>query len=284
MSDAATLHEKQIDYWNGEGGSHWVDRQAQTDAMLAPVTDILMETAAVARGAHALDIGCGCGDTTVRLAEAVGPAGHVTGIDVSGPMLAVAAARLQAYPQAATLLADAARHPLPEAASDLVLSRFGVMFFGDPQAAFANLHRALKPSGRLVFACWRRFDENGWAKLALAAAYGHVPRMPRMDPRDPGPFAFADPAYVAEILAGAGFHRTTVTPVDLKIAPLAGGTLAETAGQLLEIGPASRAVAGHPPETVAAVKRDIEQALAPHRGDDGVIRLPAAIWIVEAGA
>lgn len=283
MTDAASLHERQRDYWNGEGGSHWVHRQAQTDAMLAPVTAVLMAKAAVPAGARALDIGCGCGDTTVRLAEAVGPAGHVTGIDLSGPMLAVAADRLKPWPQADTLLADAASHRLPPATTDLILSRFGVMFFGDPKAAFANLRRSLKPGGRLVFACWRRFDENGWARLALAAAYGHVPRMPRMDPRDPGPFAFADADYVREILDAAGFTGATLTPVDLDIAPLAGGTPAETAEQLLEIGPASRALAGHPPETVAAVARDIEKALAPYQGPDG-IRLPAAIWLVEARA
>ncbi|MFX8516178.1 methyltransferase domain-containing protein, partial [Acinetobacter baumannii] len=91
------------------------------------------------------------------------------------------------FPHASALLADAATHPLPAASADLVLSRFGVMFFGDPKAAFANLRRGLRPGGRLVFACWRRFDENVWAKLALVAAYGHVPRLPRPDPRDPGP-------------------------------------------------------------------------------------------------
>lgn len=283
MTDAAGLHEKQLDYWNGEGGSHWVARQAQTDAMLAPVTDILMDKAAVEAGIHVLDIGCGCGDTTVRLAEAAGPSGRVTGIDVSGPMLEVAAARLKTYPQAGTLKADAASHVLPAASADLILSRFGVMFFGDPKAAFANLRRALKPGGRLVFACWRRFDENGWAKLALVAAYRHVPRLPPMNPRDPGPFAFADADYVREILGDAGFSDATLTPIDLKIAPLAGGTPAETAEQLLEIGPASRAVAGQPPETIATVKHDIEAALAAHQGPDG-IRLPAAIWLVEAQA
>ncbi|MGQ3031739.1 MAG: class I SAM-dependent methyltransferase [Ferrovibrionaceae bacterium] len=281
MSDTASLHQRQIDYWNGEGASHWVERQAQTDAMLQPVTAALLTRASAMPGNHVLDVGCGCGDTTLRLAEAVGPAGRVTGIDISAPMLAVAADRLRGFPQAGTLLADAAGQPLP--AADLIVSRFGVMFFGDPKAAFANLRRALRPGGRIVFACWRRFDENVWARLALMAAYGHVPRLPRMDPRDPGPFAFADPGHVGEILDAAGFTGAAIDPVDLAIAPLAGGTLAETATQLLEIGPASRAVAGQPPETVAAVARDIEKALEPYQGVDG-IKLPAAIWIVEARA
>lgn len=281
MSDTASLHQRQIDYWNGEGASHWVERQAQTDAMLQPVTAALLTRASAMPGNHVLDVGCGCGDTTLRLAEVVGPAGRVTGIDISASMLAVAADRLRGFPQAGTLLADAAAQPLP--AADLIVSRFGVMFFGDPKAAFANLRRALRPGGRIVFACWRRFDENVWARLALMAAYGHVPRLPRMDPRDPGPFAFADPGHVGEILDAAGFTGAAIDPVDVAIAPLAGGTLAETATQLLEIGPASRAVAGQPPETVAAVARDIEKALEPYQGVDG-IKLPAAIWIVEARA
>lgn len=281
MSDASTLHEKQIDYWNGKGADHWVHAQAQTDAMLAPVTAALMDKARIPARARVLDIGCGCGDTTVELARAVGPDGHVTGIDVSGPMLAVAADRLKPFSQAATLLADAASHPLPPASADLILSRFGVMFFGDPVAAFANLRRALKPGGRAVFACWRKFDENRWAKLPLVAAYGHVPRMPPVGPTDPGPFAFADPDRVRTILADAGFTAITVTPVDLAIMPLAGGNAAETAEQLLQIGPASRAVDGHPAKVRAAVARDIEKALEPFWGPGG-ISLPAAIWLVEA--
>lgn len=281
MSDTASLHQRQIDYWNGEGASHWVERQAQTDAMLQPVSAALLTRASAMPGNHVLDVGCGCGDTTLRLAEAVGPGGRVTGIDISAPMLAVAADRLRRFPQAATLLADAAAQPLPPA--DLIVSRFGVMFFGDPKAAFANLRRSLRPGGRIVFACWRRFDENVWARLALMAAYAHVPRLPKMDPRDPGPFAFADPGHVGEILDVAGFTDTAMDPVDLAIAPLAGGTVAETATQLLEIGPASRAVAGQPPETVAAVARDIEKALEPYQEGDG-IKLPAAIWLVEARA
>ena len=281
MSDATALHEKQIDYWNGKGADHWVHAQAQTDAMLAPVTAALMDKAQVPAGAHVLDIGCGCGDTTVALARAVGPAGHVTGLDVSGPMLAVAADRLKPFSQAATLLADAASHPLPPVSADLILSRFGVMFFGDPVAAFANLRRALKPGGRTVFACWRKFDENRWAKLPLVAAYGHVPRMPPVGPTDPGPFAFADSDRVRTILADAGFADITLTPVDLAITPLAGGNAAETAEQLLEIGPASRAVDGHPAEVRAAVARDIQKALEPFWGPGGV-SLPAAIWLVEA--
>ncbi len=281
MSDASTLHEKQIDYWNGKGADHWVHAQAQTDAMLAPVTAVLMDKARVPAGARVLDIGCGCGDTTVALARAIGPDGHVTGIDVSAPMLAVAADRLKSFAQADTLLADAATHALPPSSADLILSRFGVMFFGDPVAAFANLRRALKPGGRAVFACWRKFDENRWAKLPLVAAYGHVPRMPPVGPTDPGPFAFADPDRVRNLLAGAGFADVTLTPVDLAIAPLPGGNTAETAEQLLEIGPASRALDGHSAETRAAVARDIEKALEPFKGPDG-IRLPAAIWLVEA--
>ena len=187
MSDASDRQRDQIDYWNNAGGVKWTAAQEQTDLMLAPASEALLERARPEPGMAALDIGCGCGATTLELVKRVGPNGRVLGVDVSQPMLACAKARLSSYPEAQLVLADAAVHPFAPFA-DLAISRFGVMFFGDPAGAFANIRKAIKPSGRLVFACWRKLEENLWMQVPLHAVYSAgVPRATRPGPDDTGP-------------------------------------------------------------------------------------------------
>jgi SAM-dependent methyltransferase len=283
MTDAATLHQDQIAYWNGVGGAKWVTQQARTDIMLAPVADALIAHAAVPQGANVLDIGCGCGATTLILAEKVGPNGGVTALDVSAPMLDVARRRLAGFDAVRCVVADAATYSFSPAAADLLVSRFGVMFFGDPVAAFANMRRGLKQSGRVVFACWRPIDQNPWMQLPLHAAYKHVPRLPRPAPDDPGPFSFADPARVTRILTGAGLTPPRFTPLDVMIDLATGGGIEEAVEQACEIGATSRAIDGQPHDAVAAVKAAVREALAPHVTPTGV-RLAGAVWLVDSAA
>jgi ubiquinone/menaquinone biosynthesis C-methylase UbiE len=202
--DTPQGHEQnadQIAYWNGPGGARWAERQASQDVLLAPVADLLIDRAKPAPGERVIDVGCGSGATTNAFAQKVGLSGHVFGIDVSGPMLERAR---QVTPKDAPVtyaLADATVYPFNPASFDLLASRFGVMFFADPVRSFANLRRALRPTGRLAFACWREPRENPWMMAPLQAVYQHVPKLPQMGPEDPGPFAFASEERVRRILA-----------------------------------------------------------------------------------
>jgi ubiquinone/menaquinone biosynthesis C-methylase UbiE len=156
--ELAARHEAnadQIAYWNGPGGQHWADRQQAQDIVLAPVSGALIDRAKARPGERIVDVGCGCGATTIALAQKAGLGGHVLGIDISAPMLARARQLLPAGLPADFVLADATVYPFDSESVDLVVSRFGVMFFAEPARSFANLRKALRPTGRLTFACWR---------------------------------------------------------------------------------------------------------------------------------
>ena len=273
----------QIAFWNESGGARWAKHQETLDVVLAPLAEGLLARAAVRPGERVVDIGCGCGATTLLLARAVGPAGHVLGIDVSVPMLARAAERLPKGGPVELVCADATTHRFARASFDLLCSRLGVMFFAEPARAFANLRTALKPGGRLRFVAFRAARENPWMMLPLHAAYEHVPRLPQLGPEEPGPFAFASEARVRGILGEAGFAEVELEPYDLELDIAAGRGLDAAVAMALEIGATSRAVAGQPPEIRQAVARSIGAAVEPYvRG--GAVPLPAAVWFARAAS
>jgi SAM-dependent methyltransferase len=271
----------QIAYWNGPGGQRWTDRQQAQDIMLAPVSDILIDRARPSAGERIVDVGCGCGVTSVALAQRVGAAGHVLGIDISAPMLARARQIAPAGLPVDFALADATIYPFDPASIDLLFSRFGVMFFADPALSFANMRRALRPTGRLAFACWREPRENPWMMTPLQAVYQHVPKMPPQGPEDPGPFAFASEARVHRILSEAGFLDIAMEPCGLMLDIAIGRGLEAAAESALEIGPASRALEGQPPELRATAKNSVREALAPFAKGQ-TVSLPGSIWVVTA--
>lgn len=273
----------QIAYWNGPGGQHWADRQPTQDIVLAPVSGILIDRAKAKPGERIVDVGCGCGATAIVLAQKVGPAGHVLGIDVSAPMLARARQLVPADLPVEFVLADATVYPFVPASFDLVASRFGVMFFGEPALSFANLRRALRPSGRLAFACWRDPRDNPFFMAPLQAVYKHAPKLPQLGPEDPGPFSFASEARVHRILGEAGFSAIEMEPCNLSLDIAVGRGLDAAVEAALEIGPAARALAEQPPEVRAAATNSIREALAPFASGQSV-PLAASIWIVTANA
>lgn len=271
----------QIAYWNGPGGQRWADRQAAQDILLKPVLDVLIDRAQVKPGERIIDVGCGSGATSIAFAQRVGPSGRVLGIDVSAPMLARARASAAKDSPIDFVLADATVHPFEPAGFDLLASRFGVMFFADPALSFANMRKALRPSGRLAFACWREPRENPFFMTPLQAAYKHVPKLPQMGPEDPGPFAFASEARVRRILTDAGFTDIGLEACPLSLDAAIGRGLDAAVQGSLDIGPVSRALDGQPEETRSAVAQSIREALTPFVKGDAVL-LPASIWIVTA--
>jgi SAM-dependent methyltransferase len=281
MTPAQAFNEDQRAYWNGVDGEYWTSNQNRLDRTLAPVTGPLLAFAAPLPGSTVIDVGCGCGATTVEIAHAVGPSGRVVGIDVSSPMLALAAERLRPFANTTCLVGDASALPLGDLGAELIVSRFGVMFFGDPVAAFANLRTGLIAGGRLRFACWRPINENPWIQIPLHAVYEHVPRLPKPDPEEPGPFSLGDSARVTQILMAAGFEGPSFTPLDIPMDIAAGGTLEDAVIQSSAMGPAKRALADQSDDIRAAALESIRRALAPYASPEGV-RLPGAVWLVAA--
>ena len=273
----------QIAYWNGDAGRHWTDRQSVQDVLLAPVTEKLIARVAARPGQRILDIGCGTGAISMALARQVAPSGHVLGIDISVPMLERARQLTGRELPADYVLADATVYPFDPESFDVLVSRFGVMFFADPVLSFRNLRRSLRPKGRLVFACWREPRENGWMMAPLMAVYKHVPKLPPVGPEEPGPFAFADDARVKRILAEVGFVDIEMEACPLTFDVAAGRGLEAAIEGALEIGPAHRALEGHPQQVVAAAIQSIREALTPFVKGQSVL-LPGAIWLVTAHA
>jgi ubiquinone/menaquinone biosynthesis C-methylase UbiE len=266
---------EQIEYWNGAVGERWAAFQDVLDKALSAISGATLSFAAATPGERALDIGCGCGTTTFALAKAVGPGGSVTGVDISEPMLKVARGRGTGVN---FMKADAATH-LFHPTHDLVFSRFGVMFFADPTAAFANIRKGLKPHGRLAFVCWRNAQENLWASVPIAAARPLLPPQEPVDPLAPGPFAFADDARIRTILAEAGYRNIHIEKLDTVMEM--GATAQDAAEQALRVGPLSRAATGLDEETRTRIRDVVQRALAPFAGPAGVAPA-AACWLVGA--
>ncbi len=282
--DAPTGHDlnaDQIAYWNGPGGQRWTDRQQTQDMMLAPVCDILIDRAKVKSGERIIDVGCGCGATTTALAQKTGPTGRVFGVDISAPMLTRARQIAPGDLPVDFVLADATVYPFDPASFDLLVSRFGVMFFAQPALSFANMRKALRPSGRLTFACWREPRDNPWMLTPLQAAYKHVPKLPQLGPEDPGPFSFASEQRVHRILGEAGFSGIAMEPCNLSLDVAVGRGLDAAVETALEIGPASRALQGHPSDIRAAAANSIREVLARY-AQGQTVPLGASIWIVTA--
>jgi len=271
----------EIAYWNGPAGERWVSRQETQDALLAPAGEALLARAKVQPGERVLDIGCGWGGMSIELARRVAPGGRVLGLDVSGPMLARARTLQPPGLPLEFVQGDATVYPFEAGAAGLLFSRFGVMFFGDPLRAFANLRTGLRRGARVAFACWRELAANPWLMLPLEEAYRHVPRLPEAGPEDPGAFSFASAARVRAILERAGFAAIEFEPVGLSLDLATGRGLESALGTAIGIGPAARALEGQPVQLKAAATAAIRAALARHLVGEQVL-LAGSIWIVSA--
>ena len=276
-------NDAQIDYWNGKAGEKWVEHSNRLDGMLAPFADAVLEAASIQPGERALDIGCGAGALTLAATAKSGGTAGSMGVDVSEPLLALARQRAaDAGSPAVFEHADASAVSIADKL-DLMISRFGVMFFEDPSAAFANIRGQIKPGGRLTFMCWQTLQVNDWAFAPLQAALPLLEELPAPpDPTAPGPFAFADKDRVASVLRNAGWSDISVDPFNTHIT-LPGDTVETSAKFMLQIGPLARLIA----EQNLDAKR-VEQALTERLSgevqDDGRVAMRSACWLVQAEA
>ncbi|MBY0401072.1 class I SAM-dependent methyltransferase [Myxococcota bacterium] len=274
----STGNDEQIEYWNGKAGQTWVRSMDRIDGMMVPVTEALLERAAPKAGERAIDVGCGCGSTALELLRR---GALVFGIDVSEPMLALAKERAKAegFQGFAFKRADAATQPLtPD--HELVLSRFGVMFFAQPVEAFRNIRTGMTPGGRLCFVCWQSMAENAWMSTAGQAVVPFLTKPATApDPRAPGPFAFADRDYLRGILEAAGFASIEIEDFRPKLH--VGDDLDQAMAFQKDIGPVARALAELEGETREQALAAARAALARHLGPKG-IDLGAACWLVSA--
>ena len=281
VPNALENHEAQRVYWDGAGGDKWIRRSADVDINVAPAQKAAIEAADIRAGARVLDIGCGCGASTLAIAERVGAGGRVLGVDISQAMIAEAKRVSRGLRHVEFRLADASKDDFSEARFDRMFSRFGVMFFGDPVAAFTHLRGALATDGRLTFVCWRPVVENPWMRIPFNAVCKHAPRPPRPGPEDPGPFSFAEPERVTRILTQAGFAEPRFTKFDFDMDLALGQGLEAAVESAATIGPASAALADQPDEIRTAAYEELRKELAPYEKDRRV-PLAAAVWIVSA--
>lgn len=279
MSDP--VRPTQVEYWNSKVGEEWARQADRTDTMFADLTQATFKALDLKPGERALDIGCGAGETTLAAAQRVGANGHAIGVDISKPLLDLARARSKTIGNIDFIEADAGTTNIPGAPFDAAFSRFGVMFFDNPVAAFTRIRANLRPGGRLAFICWRGFNENAWTSGPVRALTPMLPAsLPPPDETLPGPMFFADPNKAKSVLGSANWRDISVEPWDgpLRI----GATAEDAAAYLLKIGPSARAIAEHKLDPAKAEQLIVED-LAKSQGPDGV-SLAAACWIVRASA
>ena len=283
LDERFSANPQQAEYWNATAGENWAKYDAEMDQRLRPMTFELLRRSEAGPGQRVLDVGCGAGSMTEQIARAVAPSGSVMGLDISEPLLAVARNRCAALENVTFHNADAQVHPFAPESMDILMSRFGVMFFNDPFAAFANLRTALRPGGRLHFACWASAERNQWFSLPLEIAKAHLGPPDPAPARAPGPLAFAEGDYVAEILSAAGFQDIRIELVETSVA--SPDSPERQAELYLRMGPAARLMAAKSPEpaTVAALIAELTAALRDHATSDGVA-LGATVQYVAAVA
>lgn len=262
---------------------HWVSQQADLDGLMAPVLDGVFARANLRPGQRVLDVGCGTGTSTLRALQAVAPDGHVTGADISEPMLSQARKASDGLANVEFITADAAHHAFDAATYDTVISRFGVMFFANPQIAFANIRKAMKPGARIHMACWSNLRANPWFEVPMYAAKNQLGAPPKVDPDAPGPLAFRDIDRVTGILKSAGFDDITGAAEQLHLTPP--GDLQNVAHHATSIGPASRTMQ-HFEATEAdfdTITHAVAAAFEGHMTANGA-RIPAEINFYSATA
>ncbi len=276
-------NREQATYWSEVAGPKWVSLERHLEAQIGAIGQEAIDRLALAAGERVIDVGCGCGGTSLRIAQRVGRGGFVLGVDLSQPMLGIAEQRRReaGIDNVCFEHGDAQIHPFEPRSFDAIFSRFGIMFFADPLAAFRNLVSTLRPGGRIGFAAWQGIDRNPWMMVPMRALAGVIPLPPAPDPHAPGPFAFADAGRVCAILEAAGFADAHAQPLETTMSLGGAKTVEEAVDFLLEIGAAATALREAGEDARPRARRAMADALAPYATPAGV-SLAGAAWIFTA--
>jgi SAM-dependent methyltransferase len=277
------VNRDQAEHWNdSQATGDWVINQERYDRMLEPFTGLLLDAIALAPGERVLDVGCGCGTTTVAAAAIVAP-GTAVGVDLSVPMLTRARENARSSGPANVSFEEGDAQVYTFVAKfDAVISRFGVMFFADPVAAFANLRAATRPGGRLAFVCWQPWLANEWLVVPGAAMAEHVPLPDFGDSQGPGMFALSEPDRTRRILGDAGWQQVDLTSWRTSLL-IGGGTLDDAIAYLRGRSMTRRILGTADAATQERAIQSVREVLARHADASGV-HLGAAVWLVQARA
>jgi SAM-dependent methyltransferase len=282
MTESIIANTAQHEYWNTVAGPRWVGLGGYVERRVRAVNDLLLARSAVEAGENVLEIGCGTGAATVPFAEAVGERGRVVGVDISEPMLAGARQHIAAsgFGNVSLVQADAQVHRFEANRFDLIASRFGVMFFADPVAAFSNLLPAARPGGRLCFVCWGPLEENRHWLIPYEVALRHLGPPAPTPPHTPGPLAFSDQDYVRSIIEASAYADVMI---ERETPDIIGSTPEEEAEFACSMGPPARLIDEKKPEDAvrATIKREMTEAFAAYAlGTE--MRLPSTVFLVTA--
>jgi SAM-dependent methyltransferase len=285
MSNVSPDNQSQQSYWNEPGGTAWTLWQERMDLQLAPLGLAAIEAVAPLHGERVVDIGCGCGDTTLQVARLVGPSGNATGVDISSPMLARARDRAtkSGFSNTRFLEADAQVATAGDLGGpfDAAVSRFGVMFFADPISAFANIASLVRPGGRLGFVCWQPPDLNRWMSSLAREVASLFPAQPPLDPHAPGPFAFADPVRTQDIVRSGGWANVSVAPCVRTMRMFGTDDFEVAVDGSLAIGGAARLLVNATAEQRSEARAIAERVMRSLWGEDGAV-VDGACWLVTA--
>jgi ubiquinone/menaquinone biosynthesis C-methylase UbiE len=278
MTVTQRSNDEQTTLWNGDAGLAWVEAQESLDRMFAPIEELLLTEVLAKSARRVLDIGCGTGATTLAVARRLGTNGRCVGVDISEPMLELARARAEReHIPASFVRADAQTHGFEPASFDLMISRFGVMFFDDFVGAFTNLRRAAKAGGELRLVAWRSAAENPFMTTAERATAPLLPNLPPRVPDAPGQFAFADRKRVQRILEDSGWAEIELRPIEVSCA----FPEKDLVRYVTRLGPVARVLQDMDEQARSRVVATARRAFEPYvHGDE--VRFAAACWMVCA--
>ena len=277
------VNKNQKDFWSGKGGDIWVERQNAMDTMLSPLGEAALNKLNFNEEKNVLDIGCGCGHTTLNIAKRIGPSGNVTGLDISEPMLkrAKESAVEMSITNTSFKCVDVQTEDLGDQIYSAAFSRFGVMFFEDSIAAFKNINKSLISGGYLSFVCWQSPAVNPWQSLFIQEVKKFLD-LPSPPPRSPGPFAFMESEYVSSILKESKFQDITIEGHEAEVNMFSGRSLSDSVKDYISINPVVTQMLKESSENqIAEIVNSGIEAFSPYYSEKGLI-FPSATWLVTA--